>query len=129
MHESIIWKRVSQEPLIAFLHILTSLVQFRDSEIAVCASNSIVFIIQRIELSCNIVTSNARLVEYRCLLYQTLSTCYCIRYYKNKYRRVNAPHVVMHYAAGARLIGLTEKQLARHLERLQASNQGMHIDG
>ncbi|XP_033629321.1 uncharacterized protein LOC117291613 [Asterias rubens] len=47
-----------------------------------------------------------------------------VGYYKNKYRRVNAPHVVMHYAAGARLIGLTEKQLARHLERLQASNQG-----
>ncbi|XP_038071507.1 uncharacterized protein LOC119740312 [Patiria miniata] len=47
-----------------------------------------------------------------------------VGYYKNKYRRVNAPHVVMHYAAGARLIGLTEKQLARHLEKLQASNQG-----
>ena len=67
----------------------------------------------------------SELVDYRCspLIYYKINTN--IRYYKNKYRRVNAPHVVMHYAAGARLIGLTEKQLARHLERLQASNQGM----
>ncbi|XP_022102020.1 uncharacterized protein LOC110985355 [Acanthaster planci] len=50
-----------------------------------------------------------------------------VGYYKSKYRRANAPHVVMHYAAGARLIGLTEKQLARHLEKLQASNKGKDL--
>ncbi|XP_071487181.1 uncharacterized protein [Diadema antillarum] len=46
------------------------------------------------------------------------------RYFNTKYKRAQAPHVVMHYAAGARLIGLTEKQLVQHLDRLQASNEG-----
>ncbi|XP_054758612.1 uncharacterized protein LOC129264684 [Lytechinus pictus] len=45
------------------------------------------------------------------------------RYFNTKYKRAQAPHVVMHYAAGARLIGLTEKQLAQHLDRLQESNE------
>eukprot|EP00057_Strongylocentrotus_purpuratus_P026087 XP_011680561.1 PREDICTED: uncharacterized protein LOC105445997 isoform X1 [Strongylocentrotus purpuratus] len=45
------------------------------------------------------------------------------RYFNTKYKRAQAPHVVMHYAAGARLIGLTEKQLVQHLDRLQASNE------
>lgn len=38
------------------------------------------------------------------------------RYYHNKARK--APHVVAHYAAGARVIGLTEKQMAAHLASL-----------
>lgn len=32
-----------------------------------------------------------------------------------------SPHVVGHYAAGARLIGLTEKQMAKHLATLNQS--------
>ncbi len=32
-----------------------------------------------------------------------------------------SPHVVGHYAAGARLIGLTEKQMAKHLATLNAT--------
>ena len=32
-----------------------------------------------------------------------------------------SPHVVGHYAAGARLIGLTEKQMAQHLATLNQS--------
>ena len=39
------------------------------------------------------------------------------RYYHNKDRK--SPHVVAHYAAGARLIGLNEKQLAIHLANLR----------
>ena len=38
-------------------------------------------------------------------------------YYHKKERKY--PHVVAHYAAGARLIGLTEKQLAIHLANLR----------
>lgn len=45
------------------------------------------------------------------------------RYFNTKYKKAQAPHVVMHYAAGARLIGLTEKQLVQHLDRLQESNE------
>ena len=41
------------------------------------------------------------------------------RYYHSKMRK--APHVVGHYAAGARLIGLTEKQIAKRLATLSAS--------
>ena len=44
---------------------------------------------------------------------------YYIRYYNTKVR--HAPHVVGHYAAGARLIGLTEKQMAQHLATLNES--------
>ena len=35
-----------------------------------------------------------------------------------------SPHVVGHYAAGARLIGLTEKQMAKHLANLSSENEG-----
>ena len=45
--------------------------------------------------------------------------CLLCRYYNNKVRK--SPHVVGHYAAGARLIGLTEKQMAKHLATLSAS--------
>ncbi|KAI6649278.1 Caltractin [Oopsacas minuta] len=38
------------------------------------------------------------------------------RYYNNKARK--APHVVAHYAAGARVMSLTEKQMAAHLASL-----------
>lgn len=48
------------------------------------------------------------------------------RYYNTKYKKAQAPHVVMHYAAGARLIGLTEKQLTEHLKKIQMSNSGMY---
>ena len=51
-----------------------------------------------------------------------LSKCFLslvYRYYNNKVRK--SPHVVGHYAAGARLIGLTEKQMAKHLATLSAS--------
>lgn len=41
-----------------------------------------------------------------------MSLLYTCRYYSNKVRK--SPHVVGHYAAGARLIGLTEKQMAKH---------------
>jgi hypothetical protein len=41
------------------------------------------------------------------------------RYYNAKVRK--SPHVVGHYAAGARLIGLTEKQMAQHLATLNQS--------
>ena len=41
------------------------------------------------------------------------------RYYDAKVRK--SPHVVGHYAAGARLIGLTEKQMAKHLATLNQS--------
>ncbi|PIK40952.1 hypothetical protein BSL78_22198 [Apostichopus japonicus] len=47
-----------------------------------------------------------------------------VGYYNTKYKRAQAPHVVMHYAAGARLIGLTEKQLTEHLKKIQMSNSG-----
>ncbi|XP_072046796.1 uncharacterized protein [Amphiura filiformis] len=46
-----------------------------------------------------------------------------VGYYNTKYKRAQAPHVVMHYAAGARLIGLTEKQLVQHMKLLQQSNR------
>ncbi|XP_028393106.1 uncharacterized protein LOC114517535 isoform X2 [Dendronephthya gigantea] len=45
-----------------------------------------------------------------------------VGYFHSKYKRSQAPHVVGHYAAGARLIGLTEKQLQKHMERIRASN-------
>ncbi|XP_078693099.1 uncharacterized protein LOC144922872 isoform X1 [Branchiostoma floridae x Branchiostoma belcheri] len=41
------------------------------------------------------------------------------RYYSMK-RRL-APEVLSHYTAGARLIGLTERQLSRHISRLHAA--------
>lgn len=44
---------------------------------------------------------------------------YPSRYYNAKVRK--SPHVVGHYAAGARLIGLTEKQMALHLATLNQS--------
>ena len=47
-----------------------------------------------------------------------------VGYYSHKYKRSQTPHVVNHYAAGARLIGLTERQLKEHLEHLKASNAG-----
>ncbi|KAJ8019644.1 Caltractin [Holothuria leucospilota] len=47
-----------------------------------------------------------------------------VGYYNTKYKKAQAPHVVMHYAAGARLIGLTEKQLTEHLKKIQMSNSG-----
>ena len=40
------------------------------------------------------------------------------RYYHNKYQKSQASGYVNHYAAGERLIGLTEKQLKEHLESL-----------
>ncbi|XP_068687757.1 uncharacterized protein [Montipora foliosa] len=43
-----------------------------------------------------------------------------VGFYHTKYKRIQAPHVVGHYAAGARLIGLTENQLRRHMESLKA---------
>ena len=45
--------------------------------------------------------------------------CVLCRYYNAKVRK--SPHVVGHYAAGARLIGLTEKQMAQHLATLNQS--------
>jgi hypothetical protein len=42
------------------------------------------------------------------------------RYYANKVRK--APHVIGHYTAGARLIGLTEKQMLKHFAALSATN-------
>ncbi|CAH1249190.1 SPATA21 [Branchiostoma lanceolatum] len=44
-----------------------------------------------------------------------------VGYFRTKYSK--APHVVGHYAAGARLIGLTEKQLHMRLEDLHASSK------
>ncbi|CAH1776219.1 unnamed protein product [Owenia fusiformis] len=44
------------------------------------------------------------------------------RYYSNKARQM--PHVLHHYTAGARLIGLTDRQLARHLKQMQSDNKG-----
>ncbi|KAI8496129.1 hypothetical protein Bbelb_259700 [Branchiostoma belcheri] len=44
-----------------------------------------------------------------------------VGYFRTKYNK--APHVVQHYAAGARLIGLTEKQLHMRLEDLHASSR------
>lgn len=41
------------------------------------------------------------------------------RYYNSKVRK--SPHVVAHYAAGARLIGLTEKQMAKRLATLSVT--------
>jgi hypothetical protein len=43
-------------------------------------------------------------------------------FYHTKYKRAQAPHVVGHYAAGARLIGLTEFQLRKHMETLKAKH-------
>ncbi|XP_074629342.1 uncharacterized protein LOC141886951 isoform X1 [Acropora palmata] len=43
-----------------------------------------------------------------------------VGFYHTKTKRIQAPHVVGHYAAGARLIGLTENQLRRRMERLKA---------
>ena len=43
------------------------------------------------------------------------------RYYNNKVRK--APHVVGHYAAGARLIGLTEREMAKRFATLSVSNK------
>merc|ERR1712178_208777 len=40
---------------------------------------------------------------------------------RSKYKRVQVPHVVNHYAAGARLIGLSEKQIKKHLMELKGS--------
>ena len=44
------------------------------------------------------------------------------RYYHQKYKKVQTPHVIRHYAAGARLIGLSEQQIRRHLEQLRRSS-------
>lgn len=44
------------------------------------------------------------------------------RYFRSNYKSSHLPHVVGHYAAGARLIGLTEKQLHKHLVRIRAAN-------
>jgi len=45
------------------------------------------------------------------------------KYYNSKYKRVQAvvPHVVNDYAAATRLIGLSEKQIKLHLERLKGA--------
>ncbi|XP_058972656.1 uncharacterized protein [Pocillopora verrucosa] len=43
-----------------------------------------------------------------------------VGFYHTKYKRIQAPHVVGHYAAGARVIGLTENQLRRRMESLKA---------
>lgn len=51
----------------------------------------------------------------------SLSLCHVYRYYNNKVRK--APHVVGHYAAGARLIGLTEKEMAKRFATLSVSNK------
>ena len=52
------------------------------------------------------------------------TSCVAFSYYHTKYNRVQVavPHVVNHYAAGARLIGLTEKQIKQHLMHLKATN-------
>lgn len=42
-----------------------------------------------------------------------------VGYYHSKYKKVQAPHVIRHYADGARLIGLSEQQLRRHLDKLR----------
>lgn len=44
------------------------------------------------------------------------------RYYHSKYKKVQTPHVIRHYAAGARLIGLSEKQIRQHLDKLRESS-------
>ena len=49
------------------------------------------------------------------------------RYYNTKYKRFQVPHVVNHYAAGARLIGLTDKQLKEHFDAIKASNVGEEL--
>ena len=46
--------------------------------------------------------------------------CLC-RYYNNKVRK--APHVVGHYAAGARLIGLTEREMAKRFATLSVGSK------
>ena len=43
-------------------------------------------------------------------------------YYHNKYKKVQTPHVIRHYADGARLIGLSEQQIRRHLDQLRRSS-------
>ena len=50
----------------------------------------------------------------------TISMPLSCSFYHTKYKRIQAPHVVGHYAAGARVIGLTENQLRRHMESLKA---------
>ncbi|XP_001637910.3 uncharacterized protein LOC5517849 [Nematostella vectensis] len=45
-----------------------------------------------------------------------------VGFYHTRYKRTQAPHVVGHYAAGARLIGLTETQLRKHMEKLKANH-------
>ncbi|XP_057305377.1 uncharacterized protein LOC130642305 [Hydractinia symbiolongicarpus] len=45
-----------------------------------------------------------------------------VGYYHSKYKKVQAPHVIRHYADGARLIGLSEQQIRRHLDRLRESS-------
>jgi len=45
-----------------------------------------------------------------------------VGYYHSKYKKVQAPHVIRHYAAGARLIGLSEQQIRRHLDKLRESS-------
>eukprot|EP00111_Clytia_hemisphaerica_P019865 TCONS_00058562-protein len=45
-----------------------------------------------------------------------------VGYYHQKYKKVQTPHVIRHYAAGARLIGLSEQQIRRHLEQLRRSS-------
>lgn len=44
-----------------------------------------------------------------------------VGYYHNKYKKVQTPHVIRHYADGARLIGLSEQQIRRHLDQLRRS--------
>ena len=46
---------------------------------------------------------------------------YVRRYYNNKVRK--APHVVGHYAAGARLIGLTEREMAKRFATLSVGSK------
>ena len=42
--------------------------------------------------------------------------------YKKYFSSTQAPHVIRHYAAGARLIGLSEQQIRRHLDKLRESS-------
>lgn len=57
------------------------------------------------------------------MFYKTI-TCFSIKHTLadiEKQFRKQAPHVIGHYTAGARLIGLTTRQLERQMERMQRS--------
>ncbi|XP_013386317.1 uncharacterized protein LOC106155849 [Lingula anatina] len=45
-----------------------------------------------------------------------------VGFYHTTYKHVQAPHVVGYYAAGARVIGLNEKELVQHFENIRAHN-------